>query len=1473
MVLEFSDCQDDQSFGPTVRGCRDDFDFTVRFENIFFALVPSSAFVACSLLRILFLLQRPRVLQSRILASCKLLSALAISAISLALLIVYASSNRTDVVFTSAIALHFVSALCIVALSGLEHTRSQRPSILLQTFLLLIILFGVVRARTFWLAAHGSEDVVFCRLFTSSVIAKAILLLLESKQKSTYFLDKSTQRNAEETIGLFGLVAYEWLYSLFWKGYTTILNLDDLFPLDERLATEGLQLKLMDHLKTGAKGRKYGFRLAKSLCKTLSLSLGLPVVPRLGLIAFRFCQPFLINTLLDYLRKTDEDPPANFGYGLMGAAFLIYSGIAMSTSIYWYFHERSLCKFRAALGGAVYLKTTEMRLGPSGDSAAVTLMSTDVERIRVGLLNLHEFWGNSVEVALASWLLERQLGAAVAAPLIVVVCCVIAGAFANRYTGGRQKVWMAKIQKRVGLTANVISNMKHLKISGLAAHVEDLIQGMRVDELKAASRFRSVYVVAITLGFLPIALCPVMTFAVTSRTLDATTIFTSMSYLLLLADPLSYIFQNTPNLLAAFTCLERIQDFLEQDPRHDYRIIETDVESSDGGETERKRATAVSISSSSFGWELDKKTIRNITLEIPALQLTIIVGPVGSGKSTLCKALLGEVPFMEGRVVVDSSAVSRRIGYCDQTPYLSNTSIKSNIIGFSNFNRPRYEEVIRATLLEPDFMVLPKGDETIIGSDGISLSGGQKQRVSMARALYLDSNFFVFDDILSGLDADTEDQVFRRVFGPHGLIRTRNATAVLCTHTVRHLPSADHIVALGSEGTIAEQGTFKNLLANERYIHSLGISASDDRVSFDTSSTVLMEENTKPEVQAVHPTVAGPENQESGHIDRKNRMTGDSTVYKHYLGSLGKTSITAFIVFGLGWGFFYNWGNVWLQFWSEDVSSQHPSQSQAFYVGLYTLFQMCYVGSLFFVFFICYRTMVRVSGSKLHKAALSTLISAPLRFFTTTDTGLVTNLFSQDMTLIDNELPVAVTNLALDLCNAIGMAAVISTASPWLSISYPVLFFVLWVVQKFYLRTSRQLRFLDLEAKSPLYTHFLDTIKDVATFRAFGWVPDGIQTNNCLLNNSQRPAYLLAMVQRWLLFTLQVLVMLLAVGVVTLATQLRASSGFTGASLVTLMTFGDVLNYIIRWFTQLETSIGAVTRLKNFSQNITPESLDGEDVIPPREWPTRGAIQISRVSASYTGTRGEHESSLALTDFQLNIGSGEKVAICGRSGSGKSSTILLLLRLLDPLSTCSENIAIDDIPLHQIDRSTLRERIIAIPQDPVFLPDGTSFMSNLDPFEASSSEECHSVLQLVGLLSVVKERGGLQSGMSVEMLSQGQKQLFSLARAVLRVRIRAREIASGFGPVAANTTGGILLLDEVSSNVDQETDRAMQRIILEEFACYTIVMISHRLEMVMNFDTVVVMEKGSVIEHGEPKVLVNREGSRFKELWSLGNRG
>ncbi|KAG9229339.1 P-loop containing nucleoside triphosphate hydrolase protein [Amylocarpus encephaloides] len=1486
--MEFPGCPGDGFFGPVVQDCRDNFDFTIKFERIFFSLTPGFVFIVAGLARIVALVRLPKLDTSRgyLLKGLKLIISSTFAALSLALLVFSSLTSRPKSLSLFSSVVDLISALCIVTLSPLEHSRSPRPSLLLELYLLVTLLLDFARSRTFWLASITVDEFNYCRLLTAGVTLKAVLLVLESLDKWKWVEKSLRKLNLEETSGVFGLSAFTWLNSLFLAGYKKILVLDDLPLLPQGMEATSLQCQLTNMMETSkANGQRYGLGLAKALTKSLAVPLSLPIVPRLGLIGFRFCQPFLIHALLDQLREPADSFVKNKGYGLIGATILIYCGISVSTALYWFLHERALCMSRGSLAGAIYTKTTQLDLAAADDAAAVTLMSTDLERIQLGFLNLHEFWANSIEVGLASWLLERQLGSAFAAPLLVVLCCISCATFTSKFTRRRQKAWMDRIQTRVGLTGNVISNMKHLKISGLAVPVEELIQNMRIGELEAAARFRTVYVLVITFGFIPMALSPVMTFTVTSKNLDSSTIFTSLSYLILLADPLTYIFQNIPYLLAAFTCLERIQDFLESNPRLDVRTsnagtTEMELAKNDQKDQEGNPGFLVRIRNGNFGWEEDKSILKNINLEIPMSCLTVVVGPVASGKSTLCKVLLGEISSPQAQVIMGSGSAFDKVGYCAQTPYLSNSSIRESIVGLSKFDQVRYDEVIVATMLSQDISLLPAGSETKIGSGGLALSGGQKQRVSLARALYLETDTFIFDDILSGLDSDTEKQIFHRVFGPEGILRRRNATIVLCTHSIHNLPTADFIIALSQDGKIAEQGGFQTLIHNGKYVSSLAVRPIEMSETLKCLSPKEPESSRSQTVNAA-PLVS------FDYIDDRVRMTGDSTVHKHYLASLGTTSIVAFMIFGLGWGFFYNWGNVWLTFWAKDVSSEHPSRPNSFYIGLYAIFQVAYVASMFFVFLVCFRTMIQVSGSKLHKAALNTMVNAPLSFFATTDVGVVLNLFSQDMTLIDNELPIAVTNLALDICNALGMAAVIATASPFLIMTYPFLLGAFYIVQKLYLRTSRQLRLLDLEAKSPLYTHFLDTMQGLATFRAFGWIQDGIDVNNRLLNTSQKPAYLLAMVQRWLLFYLQVIVAILAIVVVTLATQLRSSTSMTGVSLVTLMTFGDILNYIMRWYTQIETSIGAVGRLKSFSDKVKPEGIDDQEMEVPNGWPLKGAIKIEGVSASYntthnhtieigdddTGQAIESTENLALNDICLFVKPREKVGICGRSGSGKSSAILLLLKLLDPLRSCSDNIIIDDIPLHKINRSTLRQRIIAVPQDPIFLPGTTSFMTNLDPFNTATESDCQVVLKTVGLWKLVEERGGLSKGLSANTLSQGQKQLFNLARAILRRHIRTREIEAEFGVATYEMGfGGILLLDEISSSVDQETDRMMQQIILEEFKSYTIVMVSHRLEMMISFDTVLVMDKGSVVESGDPMVLKEQAGSRFGELWRSGNR-
>ncbi|PLB55396.1 putative ABC transporter [Aspergillus steynii IBT 23096] len=1445
---------------------QEQFDFNLQFESLFFSILPSILFIPSSLWRAQSQIRKPVVVKAPVLQFMKTGAIIIYAGLELTLLILAViGSFHASRMFIASSTLQLVSALFMLAVSVVDHSRSPRPSMLLNSYLFLTLLLDIARARTLFLSSDFNSEIVYSSIFCASVGLKTTILLLEACQKARWLTWDATKHSPEETSGIFSLGVFLWLNRLFMAGYKHVLTMDSLYPLDSTFDAQALHEKFaknMDYAQL--KGDRFG--LLKVLVRTLQGSLLLPILPRAALIVFYFCRPLFIESLITHLSRSEPDP--NAGYGLIGAAVFIYSGIGISYALYWYCHHRLRTMVRSILVTETFAAATRVRLGSGDDNAALTLMSTDMERIRMGLRFVHETWASMIQAGLAAWMLYRQLGVVLVAPVGVVVVCFVGLGILVNFTGDSQRAWMSGVQKRVGLTATVIASMKSLKISGLAAPVTEYVQQLRSDELAAGARFRRIMIIAAVFAFLPQLISPPLTFAFAQSPLNASTMFTSLSFLTLLTQPLSQLFQSVPELVSGLACLGRIQAFLELEPHQDYR--QPLVRSEKGlNRLVPDPADCIVIQDANFGWKADKFVLHNINTRIPASSLTMVIGPVGSGKSTFCKALLGEIPFSEGSVVTSTSF--RHIGFCEQTAFLWNGTVKENIVGFSPFDRQRYDQVIEATSLRFDLATLSQGDQTKIGSDGVALSGGQKQRLSLARALCLPADLLILDDVFSGLDADTEER--------------RGSTVVLCTHSVRHLPAADYIVAL-EHSRVAEQGTFVDLSTRPGYVQRLEVglkqegenAATEPGPSPGQQGETGTGEKLEPanDISPMAPAVAAA------------RQVGDTTVYKLYIKSMGWFVAACSLFFAALWGLFTNYPTVWLTSWSDATESEHRAHSDAYYAGIYALLQICAIIALLLLGITLFIVSVKKAGANLHQQALHTLIRAPLSFFATTDTGVVTNLFSQDLNLIDTELPEATLNTLFCVFQSIGQAAVMLTSSVYLAISYPILGVLLYLVQKYYLRTSRQLRLLDLEAKSPLYTHFLDTLKGIATLRAFGFIHDDVQKNARLVDSSQRAAYLLLMIQEWLNLVLNLVVMVIAAVLTTLAVRLNSSSAFAGASMYSLMTFAESLSGIVIYYTRLETSIGAIARLKTFNDTVMPEDHGGpgeEDITPEESWPHHGLVELRGVSARYRSTEPASDtdadsdsiSPLALKNIRLIIQPGEKVAICGRTGSGKSSFLALLLKLLDPLPSSHNSneqdhneeppVIIDSIPLHRIHRATLRQRLIAVPQDPVFLPDGSSFRANLDPSNAATAAECQKVLEAVRLWPFVQDHNGLQAPVPTGTFSAGQRQLFSLGRAVLRAMIRRRSTPSLHpdGSVREDR-GGILLLDEVSSSVDRETERLMQEIIREEFRRYTIIAVRHRLEMIMDFDRVVVMDRGEVVEMGNPGVLRGLEGSRFGEL-------
>lgn len=1322
--------------------------------------------------------------------------------------------------------------MCI--LSYAEHVKSPRPSLLLSTYLLVSLAVSIVRTRTAWLVFGCHAYTILITVGTGLTV---IIAILEALPKTNWKVDTTEDISPEETSGIYSLTFFSWLVPLIRLGNQKILDTQDLYPLDSQLSSETVAKEFQKkwRYKKGAPKKTLLFAVFRSL----AWSFYKPVPSRMAMIGFAFCQPFFIKALISYMEAGPTQYRAS-APNLILASIFTYGGIALSNSSFHYLNQRLSAKIRGVLISAIFHKTMELN-ATHQDTSVLTLMSGDVDRIQRGFLPLHDLWALSFQVAVSAWLLYLQLGSAFVAPIAVVFFCTLGSFGVSGFIKTKVLQWTQRTESRVKLTNAVVSSMKSVKISGVAGPVGALLQYFRESELRAAAALRAVGLVAIANAFLPTYISPVVTFFAAGRRLGMAEVFASLSFLMLITGPLNQLFQKIPQIIAALASLKRIQDFLEKEVSEDYRDFEKLTTSDHDAES-----VAVSLDNFKAGWTEGKWQLSDLNLTIKQSSLTAVTGPVACGKSTLCRALLGEASFTEG--MLKFHRPRPRIGYCDQTPFLISGTVRSNIIGFKPFDGALYDQILDSVLLKPDLQTLPRGDGTEVGSGGITLSGGQKQRVALARSLYLDADIYILDDFTVGLDKPTADEIVRRLFRPDGFLRRKKATVVWCTHNVHYLPLAQHVIALGADGHILHQGPPGEVLKD----HQVTLALENEEESTD---------DTEKKGSALEGAVTTKADIEKDASRALNGME----VYTHYFSSFSTTLKVTSLCLGLGYGFFSNFGLVWLKFWADNTFKIPGPESHinGFYLWILTGSSIMTIVSMISFIATVAIGMATVSGSVLHLKAVRALMGAPLHFLTKTDQGVIVNYFSQDMNLLDMSLPNSLMNLFAMGALSFGQITVLVVSAPYIAWAYPVLAAILYLLTRYYLHTSRQLRLLELENKSPLYAQFADAVRGIASIRAFGWLSDYTAQHNRLLDDSQRPLYLLGVTSIWLGLVLRLIIATLAVVITMLATLVMAraghGAGFVGAGFVSLMEVGDLLNYFIQCWVEFEMSLGAVKRLKDFGTTAGSEDRVGEDLRPDEQWPERGEIVIDGIDASYAeetyrDDEGE-EPTLALRGVSMKIAAGEKVALVGRTGSGKSSLLLLLLRLLDPTGpeggsndNDSNTLTIDGLPLRRIHRDTLRQRVIAMPQDAVYLAAGETFRAALDPGARASDDECRGALSRVSgsLLAAVEDAGGLDADVGRDVLSQGQKQLFGLAGAVLRARFRTG-------------AGGVLLLDEITSNVDRETEKTIMAVVGDVFRDYTVVAVTHSLESVVGFDKVFVMGDGRVVKEGTPQALIREE--------------
>lgn len=961
---------------------------------------------------------------------------------------------------------------------------------LLCSYLLLTALFEAAQCRTLWLLAlfHDLGMKAAAVSSTVSLFFRITLLVLESRHKPPGSSTEGVKKpvGPDETAGIFSLGMFWWLNRLLRLGSRKVLQLGDLYPLHSGLtcasrAADADQRGHLDAVSAAAKGSPGKVSALRLLGRAAGLHALLPVVPRLALSGFTLAQALLVRRILAYLSGAQQQAVSSTKYGLIGATCLVYLGIALSTSVFGYLHERALTQLRGYLIQNVYLHAIQMPPRAEGDrKTVITLVTADVEGIYNGLRNAHELWVVPVQTGFAVWLAYREIGlASLCAVGLIAVSCLGVSLLSPRVVV-RQQAWMKSMQARISKTSDVLSSLKGLRMAGLAPAALPLIEQARGEELRRGGYFRLMIALSATVSLCPAVLAPVLVFAAGPRLPDPTTAFTTLSYLNIMTQPLGIFIQVVPIVLASLVNLQRIQEFLMSPPHADYRRLGpmqddqplTNRNLDDKTEAETGEH-AVQIRAPTLQWSPDSEPIlRDIHLDIPKASFAVVTGPVGSGKTTLLQAIMGEAAAVDGTVAVSTY----RIAYCAQVPYLPRETIRANIVGDTEgFHRDRYQEVLAATSLITDLQQFPLGDETVLDGRGEVLSGGQKHRVALARALYQPVDLLIADDVLSGLDKETESVVFERVFGPRGVLKRRGTTVLLCTNSTMHAEMADMQIAIGTGSTLSvvhreqpavdytvdEESPVKTWPRDEMDSEATSPDGSEKGlVVADVGSDKLTEKI--PVVGCAAP--ATPENVKP----KKKQALSDSRIWLHYFSRIGMPYVLLFAVAALAFGITTTVPTVWLEKWTSDHATRAPSHSFAWYMGVYAALGACSLLVSFLLGVVVLVAFVRDSGAALHSQTLQTALSAAMGFLHRTSSGTLLTHFSQDLSIVDGMLAGSLINLTSAVVITLGQAALLVVSSAWLATSFPGLVAVFVLVWKMYVPTALRLRVLDLEAKGPI---------------------------------------------------------------------------------------------------------------------------------------------------------------------------------------------------------------------------------------------------------------------------------------------------------------------------------------------------------------------------------------------------------------------
>uniref|UniRef100_A0A803PGG4 ABC-type xenobiotic transporter n=1 Tax=Cannabis sativa TaxID=3483 RepID=A0A803PGG4_CANSA len=1305
-----------------------------------------------------------------------------------------------------------------------------------------------------FIAIRGSTGIQVCR---NSELQEPLLMEEEAGcLKVTPYSDA----------GLFSLATLSWLNPLLSIGAKRPLELKDI-PL---LATK-------DRAKTNYKVLNSNWEKMKAEHPTGHPSLAWAILKSFwkeaacnavfaGLNTLvSYVGPFMISYFVDYLGGKETVP--HEGYILAGT-FFVAKLVETLTTRQWYLGVDILgMHVRSALTAMVFrkglrLSSTAKQNHTSGE--IVNYMAVDVQRVGDYSWYLHDIWMLPMQIILALAILYKNVGIASVATLIATIISIVVTVPLAKIQEEYQDKLMSAKDERMRKTSECLRNMRILKLQAWEDRYRLMLEDMRGVEFKWLRR--ALYSQAfITFIFWS---SPIFVSAITFGTsiflggqLTAGSVLSALATFRILQEPL----RNFPDLVSMMAqtkvSLDRISGFLQEEELQENATITLPR-----GMTE----TTIEIKDGMFSWDpiSSRPTLSGIQMKVERGMRVAVCGMVGSGKSSFLSCILGEIPKISGEVKICGSAA-----YVPQSAWIQSGNIEENILFGSPMEKPRYKNVLHACSLKKDLELFSHGDQTIIGDRGINLSGGQKQRVQLARALYQDADIYLLDDPFSAVDAHTGSDLFKDYI----LTALADKTVIFVTHQVEFLPAADLILVL-KEGRIIQAGKYDDLLqagtdfntlvsAHHDAIEAMDIpnhssedsdenlstnaSVSDgkkldpDGSSVDNLAKEVQEGVSAAELKAIKEKKKAKRSRKKQLVQEEERVRGrvSMKVYLSYMAAAYKGLLIPLIIIAQTLFQFLQIASNWWMAWANpQTEGDIPKVSPMVLILVYMALAF---GSSWFIFVraVLVATFGLAAAQKLFLKMLRSVFKAPMSFFDSTPAGRILNRVSIDQSVVDLDIPFRLGGFASTTIQLIGIVGVMTTVT-WqvLLLVIPMAIACLWM-QKYYMASSRELVRIVSIQKSPVFHLFGESIAGAATIRGFGQEKRFVKRNLYLLDCFARPFFCSLAAIEWLCLRMELLsTFVFAFCMILLVSFPPGSIDPSMAGLA--VTYGLNLNArLSRWilsFCKLENKIISIERIYQYSQIPGEAPSIIEDSRPPTSWPENGTIDLIDLKVRY-----KENLPVVLHGVTCSFPGGKKIGIVGRTGSGKSTLIQALFRLLEP--ECGK-IIIDGIDISKIGLHDLRSRLGIIPQDPTLF-EGT-IRNNLDPLEEHSDHDIWQALDKSQLGDIIREKEHkldtpvLENG---DNWSVGQRQLVSLGRALLK-------------------QAKILVLDEATASVDTATDNLIQKILRTEFKDCTVCTIAHRIPTVIDSDLVLVLSDGRVAEFDTPIRLLEDKSSMFLKL-------